>query len=141
MEKQKAFEGKFLKSLVGILCNWCRFGEILVRNGGRSGGLGLFYLKFSEGGGLDEAVLEGTQLCHVRLLNVDLLVVFGLPGFDQQQLVGVVLREVVVVADATVLSTNRGKDFVLLDGFYKGFALAGQAFENNVNGVHGGSFV
>ncbi len=72
----------------------------------------------------------------MRLTDVNLLVLLGLPSLDEKMLVGVLFRIIVVLADASILGADSVKHALGVHSFDKRLALAIVADETNVNGIH-----
>ena len=96
----------------------------------------IFHFELTEGGFADEVIFEFTQANHVRLVKVNLLVVFGFPCLDQQDFVFVGIGKIVVLAMASVLGENIRQDAFLLHFLHESLAFAVIAFELHVYGVH-----
>ena len=73
----------------------------------------------------------------MRLLNVDLLMALGFPSLNKKELIGLCLWEEIIVAVTSVLSKDGIKDPFLPHALNKILALPGEAFEVNVNRIHG----
>ena len=70
------------------------------------------------------------------LSNVDLLMVLGFPLLNEQDLVGVLLAQILIVTDAAVLGPDGFQNAGVLYLLDKGLPLTGQAVEFYINGVH-----
>ena len=94
------------------------------------------HLKLTDSGGLDILALEAAKLIHVRLREMDLLMILGLPSLNEQKLVCISLGIVVIVSVASVLCADSVKHALVANSLDESLSLAVKALEYNVYGVH-----